>query len=64
MADADRNRHDFKNQLGIILGFSEILIAETEATDPRRDDLEEIHRAARSALDLLARLYPDQAHTP
>jgi signal transduction histidine kinase len=62
MADEERIRHDFKNQLGIILGFSEILIAEAEATDPRREDLEEIHRAARAALDLLARLYPDQGH--
>lgn len=62
MADDERNRHDFKNQLGIILGFSEILIAEADAADPRREDLAEIHRAARAALDLLARLYPEQGH--
>ena len=60
----DRNRHDFKNHLGVILGFSKILLAETPAGDPRRGDLEEIHKAATAALDLLARLYPDQAHTP
>jgi len=34
------------------------------AGDPRRGDLEEIHKAATAALDLLARLYPDQADTP
>jgi hypothetical protein len=64
MADDDRNRHDFKNQLGIILGFSEILLAESAASDPRRGDLEEIRKAAMAALRLLARLYPDQADTP
>ena len=60
----DKNRHDFKNQLGIILGFSEILLAEAAASDPRRDDLEEIHKAATAALALLARLYPDHADPP
>ena len=60
----DKNRHDFKNQLGIIPGFSEILLAEAAGSDPRRGDLEEIHKAATVALDLLARLYPDQADTP
>ena len=63
MTDADKSRHDFKNQLAIILGFSEILLAEA-AGDPRRGDLEEIHRAAVTALDLLARLYPADADTP
>jgi signal transduction histidine kinase len=57
--DDDKNRHDFKNQLGIILGFSEILLAEAKADDPRRDDLDEIHKAATAALALLARLYPE-----
>ncbi|OFW25953.1 MAG: hypothetical protein A3G21_12045 [Acidobacteria bacterium RIFCSPLOWO2_12_FULL_66_21] len=61
---SDKNRHDFKNQLAIILGFSEILLAQAAAGDPRRGDLEEIHKAATVALDLLARLYPDQADTP
>ncbi len=62
--DDEKNRHDFKNQLGIILGFSEILVAAAAASDPRRGDFEEIHRAATAALDLLARLYPEQAGTP
>ena len=60
----DKSRHDFKNQLAIILGFSEILLAEAEAGDPRRVDLEEIYKAAVAALDLLARLYPEHAGTP
>jgi len=60
----DANRHDFKNQLGNILGFSEILLAEAAADEPRHGDLEDIHKAATAALDLLARLYPDKADTP
>jgi signal transduction histidine kinase len=59
----DKTRHDFKNQLAIIRGFAEILLAEAAAGDPRRRDLEEIHKAAVTALDLLARMYPAQAET-
>jgi signal transduction histidine kinase len=64
MTDADNPSHAFKNQLTVIRGFSEILIAETPAGDPRRRDLEEIHKAATTALDLLARLYPAGGGTP
>jgi len=64
MSDDDKSRHDFKNQLGIILGFSEILLAEAKVGDPRRGDVEEIHKAATAALDLLARLFPVGADTP
>jgi signal transduction histidine kinase len=63
MTDDDKIRHDFKNQLAIIRGFAEILLAEAAATDPRRGDLEEIHKAAVTALDLLARVYPTHADT-
>ncbi|MCU1385378.1 MAG: hypothetical protein JWL71_4075 [Acidobacteria bacterium] len=64
MIDEDKVRHDFKNQLAIIRGFSEILIAEADAnTDPRRRDLEEIYKASVTALALLERLYPsDPSH--
>ena len=63
MTDDDKSRHDFKNQLAIIRGFSEILLAEAAAGDPRRRDLEEVHKAAVIALDLLERLYPAHADT-
>jgi hypothetical protein len=63
MMDDDRSRHDFKNQLAIIRGFTELLLVKTAADDPCRRDLEEIHKAVLSALDLLARLYPDRAST-
>jgi len=58
MTNDDKIRHDFKNQLAIIRGFAEIMIAEAAAADPRRRDLAEIHKAAVTALDLLARLFP------
>jgi hypothetical protein len=61
ITDEDKSRHDFKNQLAIVLGFSEILLTEAAEDDPRRADLKEIHKAAAAALDLLARLYPDPA---
>jgi hypothetical protein len=64
MSDGENPSHAFKNQLTIIRGFSELLIAETPDGDPRRRDLEEIHKAAMAALDLLARLYPAGASTP
>lgn len=64
MPGEDKNRHDFKNQLGIIFGFSSILLADADAGDPRRGDFEEIHKAAAAALDLLDRLFPDDADTP
>jgi hypothetical protein len=59
----NRNRHDFRNHLGIILGFSEMLLADAAADDPRRSDFEEIHKAVTAALDLLERLYPREADT-
>ena len=59
----DTHRHDFKNQLGIILGFSAILLGEVAADDSRRGDLEAIHKAATAALDLLERLFPIDVET-
>jgi signal transduction histidine kinase len=53
----DTNLHDFKNQLTIIRGFAEILLAEAPPHDSPRRELEEIYRAAASALQLLDRLY-------
>lgn len=51
---AGRWRHDVKNQLGIILGFSELLLEEMEQSDPRRPDIEEIHAAVTRAMALVA----------
>ena len=46
--------HDLKNQLGIVLGFSELLLEDLEIADPRRTDAQEIHTAACRALALLS----------
>ena len=54
----ERARHDFKNQLAIIRGFAELLLADATESEHRRRDLEEIYKAAVSALALLDRLYP------
>ncbi|MGE0702373.1 MAG: hypothetical protein AB7F99_06235 [Vicinamibacterales bacterium] len=43
-----------KNQLGIILGFSELMLGEMESDDPKRRDVEEIHTAALRAMELLS----------
>jgi hypothetical protein len=48
-----RWRHDMKNQLGIVLGFSDLLMQELDPSDTRRADLLEIHTAARRAMELL-----------
>ena len=59
----NKSRHDFKNQLAIIHGFAELLLADAAADDPHRRDLEEICKAAVTALDLLARMEPEHADT-
>ena len=45
--------HDMKNQIGIVLGFSELLLEGLAPDDPRRADAQEIHDAACRALELL-----------
>jgi signal transduction histidine kinase len=59
-----RWRHDLKNQLGIVLGFSELLLNELDPASPHRADLTEIHAAAQRALELAAHIpgEPTDAH--
>jgi signal transduction histidine kinase len=45
--------HELRNQLTIILGFSELLARSIPATDPRHEDVTTIRQAASTALDLL-----------
>jgi signal transduction histidine kinase len=51
----DRWLHDVRNQLSIILGFSEILLQELDSQDSKRADLQEIHVAAERAMAALTR---------
>ena len=48
-----------KNQLGVILGFSDLLLHEIPQSDARRADIQEIHTAAKRAMELLAALAAD-----
>jgi signal transduction histidine kinase len=45
--------HDMKNMLGIVVGYSHLLLDEMAGDDPRRPDIDEIRRAGESALALL-----------
>ena len=45
--------HDLKNQLGIILGFIDLLIDDTPESAPQRADLLEIRQAARACHDIV-----------
>lgn len=59
MTDApalSRWRHDMKNQLGIILGFSDLLLNELDPASPHKPDVTEIQTAAQHALELMARM--------
>jgi len=44
--------HQFKNHLAIIVTYSEMLLGDVQ-DQPTRTDIEEIHKAATSALALL-----------
>jgi hypothetical protein len=52
--DADRKFvHDMKNLLGIIIGYSNLLLDEMPSEDPKRSDLAEMRTAGESAIVLL-----------
>ena len=51
--EAQRLGHDVSNQLSIILGFSELLLAGMSDADPRKADLLEIQKAAQTAMRLV-----------
>ena len=51
-------RHDLKNQLGIVLGYSELILQDLDRANPMRADLEEILKAAQQAMSLLGQIEP------
>lgn len=55
MPDA-RWRHDLKNQLGIVLGYSELVLQDLETSNPLREDVQEIVKAARQAMMLVGQI--------
>jgi signal transduction histidine kinase len=52
--------HDLNNQLSIILGFCELLLDSTPDGDPRRADILEIDKAARTATSLISSISLEQ----
>ncbi|MEP6916828.1 MAG: hypothetical protein ABJC89_14340 [Acidobacteriota bacterium] len=52
MSDDSDFAHTLKNQLAIILGYADLLLADMAPEDARFDDLQEIHKAAVSAVEL------------
>jgi hypothetical protein len=56
-------RHDMKNQIGIILGFSELMLSEMAPDDPKRRDIREIHTAALRAMALLSPEAGQETHS-
>jgi PAS domain S-box-containing protein len=48
--------HDFNNLLGVILGYSELLLEAMDAADPQRKELEQIRKAADSAVSITRQL--------
>ena len=52
--NADRKFvHDMKNMLGIVIGYSNLLLDDMAADDPRRADVDEILKAGEQAVTLL-----------
>jgi hypothetical protein len=45
--------HQLKNHLAVIVGFTDLLLAEAQEGDPRTADLREVHNAARQAMAVL-----------
>jgi signal transduction histidine kinase len=56
MSEESDFAHTLKNQLAIILGYADLLLADMPPEDPRYDDLQEIHKAAVSAVAMFDRV--------
>ena len=48
--------HDFNNMLGVITGYSELILAQTDSSYPFHAELEEIRKAAQRSADLTRQL--------
>ncbi len=48
--------HDYNNMLGVILGYTELLLEKVEPTSPLYGDLKEIHNAGKRSADITRQL--------
>ena len=55
MSDSGLFVHDLKNYLGIVIGYSNLLLEELPPEDPRRTDIDEIRKAGEAAIALVDR---------
>ena len=53
MNDDHKFVHDMKNMLGIVIGYANLLLDDTPTGDAKRSDIDQIRKAAESALGLL-----------
>ena len=53
-----RWRHDLKNQLGIVLGYSELILQEMDQANPLRENVEEILKEVQNAPRLMGEIEP------
>lgn len=49
----NEQEHALKNHMAIILGYCELMMADTPPDDPRHGDILEMHRAATAVLALV-----------
>ena len=54
----NEQEHALKNHMAIILGYCELMMAETPPDDPRHGDILEMHRAATAVLALVTQAPP------
>jgi signal transduction histidine kinase len=55
MTDSRVFVHDMRNLLGIIIGYSNLLLEELPSDDPRRSDVDEIRKAGEAAIARMER---------
>ena len=53
MTQRGRFAHDMMNHLGIVVGYSNLLLEELAPEDPRRADIDEIRKAGEAAIALM-----------
>jgi hypothetical protein len=56
--------HQLKNQLALVVAFTDLLLEETDPQERRHADIAEVHKAARAALALMPEVAKRLRQTP